>query len=409
MANIKIASIRLIMLVIFLAGASIALASGAPSSPSDPASVGDPTRLIMMIVYAVVALGFSFLCSVAEAVVLSISPSFIAGLEQEGGKSAQLLKKVKGNIDRTLAAILTLNTIAHTVGAGGAGAEAAAYFGQKYVGLSMAILTLLILFLSEIIPKTIGAVYWRGLAISTARFVQILTWFLLPLIFISELLTKLLTKGKVSHVITREEFSALADIGAEHGHIAPKESRILKNLLRLPTVRAEDVMTPRTVVFALQQDRAVHEVLREHPDLGFSRIPIYGKDNDDITGFVLATDLLINETRDEGKAKLQDLKRELGAIRGDTSLSYLLEELLNGRQHIFLVVDEYGGMEGIVTLEDVVETLIGIEIVDEQDKNVDMRALAREKWKQRMENIGIDIKGQLDDSDSAAKKEDSKE
>ncbi|MEE8450680.1 MAG: hemolysin family protein [Thermoguttaceae bacterium] len=349
-------------------------------------------HLVMMVVYATTALGFSFLCSVAEAVLLSMSVPYIANLEAEGNKSAGLLAKLKGDIDRSLAAILTLNTIAHTVGAGGAGAEAAAYFGDQYVGIAMAVLTLLILFLSEIIPKTLGAVYWRRLAPMAGRFVQFLIWALYPLILVSEQLTNLLTRGKDVHQFSREEFTALADIGAQAGKLDAKELRILKNLFRFPSLCTEDIMTPRTVVFALQQDLSVHEVLQTHAELGFSRIPIFGDNRDEVTGFVLATDLLLNEHRHEGKAKLRDLRRELRVVNESTRLSQVLEEMLDNRVHILLVVDDYGGMEGIVTLEDVVETLIGFEIVDEMDKIDDMRKLARQKWEERMQRLGIDVR-----------------
>ena len=379
---------------ILLAGlffATAAWGADVPTSSDDPSRLGQPWHLAMMLVYATVALGFSFLCSVAEAVVLSVSPSYIANLENEGKKSARLLKSIKGNIDRSLAAILTLNTIAHTVGAGGAGAEAAAYYGDRYVGVAMAVLTLLILFLSEIIPKTLGALYWRRLAPVTGQFVRLLIWGLYPLILISEQLTNLLTRGKEVHQFSREEFTALADIGTEAGQLDPKESRILKNLFRFPSLRAEDIMTPRTVVFALQEDLTVHEVMEAHAELGFSRIPIYGEDRDEVTGFVLKTDLLLSEHRHGGKARLRDLKRELRAVKDTTRLSHVLEDLLDNRAHILLVVDDYGGTEGLVTLEDVVETLMGIEIVDEADKIDDMRRLARQKWQQRMERLGISV------------------
>ncbi len=381
-----------VILAVSILATSVFAAGGFSAADTDSNSVGEPKHLVWMILYATIALGFSFLCSVAEAVVLSIGPSFLANLEQEGHKAAPLLSNIKRNIDRTLTAILTLNTIAHTVGAGGAGAEAAAYFGAGYVGIAMAILTFLILFLSEIIPKTIGAVYWRQLAKPTAHFVRVLTWVLYPLLVVSESLTKLLTKGKSVHAISREEFSELADVGVEHGNIDPKESRILKNLLRFPALRIEDIMTPRTVVFACQEDATVHDTLKENPDIHFSRIPVYGEDRDDISGLVLKTDLLINESRNDGKGKLRDLKRDLGRIRSDTSLSSVLDHMLNDRQHILLAVDEYGGTQGIVTLEDVVETLIGIEIVDEADKDVDMRAVARKKWEERVSKMGIDVK-----------------
>ncbi len=379
-------------LLIGLLLTATARADGAPLSAAEPARLGQTHHLVMMLVYASAALAFSFLCSVAEAVVLSVSPSYIANLESEGKWGARVLKRVKADIDRSLAAILTLNTIAHTVGAGGAGAEAARYFGDAYVGIAMGVLTLLILFLSEIIPKTLGALYWRRLAPLTGQFVRLLIWGLFPLILVSERVTKWLTRGRTVHQFSREEFTALADIGAEAGQLEEKESRMLKNLLRFPSLCAEDIMTPRTVVFALQQDLTVHEVIQADAELGFSRIPIYGEDRDEVVGFVLKTDVLLSKHRQGGEARLRDLKREIRAVKETTPLGQVLEELLDNRAHILLVVDDYGGMEGIVTLEDVVETLIGIEIVDEADKIDDMRRLARQKWQQRMERLGIDVR-----------------
>jgi CBS domain containing-hemolysin-like protein len=373
--------------VLLLAVAARAVGPVAASGGAD--TIGNQRHLVLMLVYAAVALFFSFLCSVAEAVVLSVSPSYIAHLVSEGRKSARLLERIKHDIDRSLAAILTLNTIAHTVGAGGAGAEAAAYFGDRYVGIAMAVLTLLILFLSEIIPKTVGALYWRRLAPAAARFVQILIWGLFPLIVVSERLTKLLTRGKTVHRFNREEFEALADIGEEGGQLDARESRILRNLFRFPNLRARDVMTPRTVVFALQQDMTVAEALDKHADMPFTRIPIYGENRDDVKGFVLKTDILLHQHREQSDLRLRMLRRDLHAVVETAPLSPVLEALLDYRAHILLVVDEYGGMGGVVTLEDVVETLIGIEIVDEADKIDDMRRLARERWEKRMKALGI--------------------
>ena len=386
--------LRIVLFSLFVFGmtSTSAIAAG-PVSPSDPASVGQPEHLTKMIVYASVALVFSFLCSVAEAVVLSISPSYIANLKSSGKKNAaDVLDKVKKNIDRSLAAILTLNTIAHTVGAGGAGAEAAAYFGDKYVGISMAVLTLLILFLSEIIPKTIGAVYWRTLAPVTGQFIQFLIWILYPLILVSEFLTKFFTKGKGHHQFSREEFRAMVDIGTEAGHLDENESRILGNLFRFPMLTAEDIMTPRTVVFTLQQDLTVEQTVEQHPQIVFSRIPIYGENRDDMTGFVLRSDLLIalNE-EDSDQTRLVDLKRDIKGVSGDRKLSSVLELMLDTRSHILLVYDKHGGVQGVVTLEDVVETLIGTEIVDEVDTIEDMRILARRKWESRMERMGVTV------------------
>ena len=375
-------------LLIALGVVAAAWAVGVPSPSSG--ETGQPEHLAKMVLYACLALIFSFLCSVAEAVLLSVSPSYIVHLEQQGSKSAARLKKVKTDIDRSLAAILTLNTIAHTVGAGGAGAEAAAYFGDRYVGIAMAVLTLLILFLSEIVPKTLGAVFWRSLAGPTAWFIQILTWVLYPFIWVSERLTRLITGGKQVHIFSREEFAAMAEIGAEGGYLAAAESRILRNLFRFPELRAEDIMTPRTVVFALQQDLTTSEALEKHPEIPFSRIPVYGGTRDDITGFVLKTDLLIAQLQGRGEVHLKEMKRDLGFVTEDASVEHIADELLGKRAHLLAVFDEHGGLAGVVSLEDVVETLIGIEIVDEADKIDDLRRLARQKWEERMKRLGLD-------------------
>jgi len=375
-------------LLIALGVVATAWAVSVPSGSGG--ETGQPEHLVRMVLYASLALVFSFLCSVAEAVLLSVSPSYIVHLEQQGSKFAGRLKKVKTDIDRSLAAILTLNTVAHTVGAGGAGAEAAAYFGDRYVGIAMAVLTLLILFLSEIVPKTLGAVYWRSLSGVTAWFIQILTWVLYPFIWVSERLTRLITGGKQVHVFSREEFAAMAEIGAESGHLVASESRILRNLFRFPELRVEDIMTPRTVVFALQQDLTVSEALGQHPEIPFSRIPVYGETRDDITGFVLKTDLLIAQLKGRGDVPLKEMKRDLGIVIEEASVEHVADELLSKRVHLLAVFDEHGGLAGVVSLEDVVETLIGIEIVDEADKIDDMRRLARQKWEERMKRLSLD-------------------
>ncbi|MFO7903854.1 MAG: CNNM domain-containing protein [Pirellulaceae bacterium] len=380
-------------MVVLLAGLGApmsACAAGPAATATDSANAGQAEHLIMMFVYAAVALCFSFLCSVAEAVLLSISPSYLGTLETTKPRTAKKLSRFKEDIDRPLAAILTLNTIAHTAGAGGAGAEAAAYFGGTNVGIVMTVLTLMILFLSEIVPKTLGAIYWRGLAPVTAVFVQGLIWILYPLILVTELLTQWLARGKPVRTFSRDEFAAMADIGARDGLLDDKESRILTNLFRLPGLVVEDIMTPRPVVFALQQDLTVEEVLKTYPEMSFSRIPIYAGTEDEVTGFVLKTDILLSGQ--DGNVKLSDLTRELRAVHEQTQLSKVLEDLLDHRAHIMLVVDDFGSMRGIVTLEDVVETLIGMEIVDEADQIDNMRRLARQKWEERMQRAGIDVR-----------------
>lgn len=388
----KLCRTRLLQVTAFVIGfgTPIAAHSADPSDTAGPAvRAGQTEHLIMMFVYATVALCFSFLCSVAEAVLLSITASYLGSLERRRPRIARKLTRLKENIDRPLAAILTLNTIAHTVGAGGAGAEATAYFGGKYVGIVMAVLTLMILFLSEIVPKTLGAIYWRGLAPVIAIFVQLLIWILYPLILITELLTQWLARGKPVRTFSRDEFAAMADIGVRDGLLDDKESRILTNLFRLPGLVVQDIMTPRPVVFALQQDLSVEEVLQTYSEISFSRIPVYAATEDEVTGFVLKTDILLSGHN--GNVKLSDLKRELRAVHEETQLSKVLEDLLDHRAHVMLVVDDFGSMRGIVTLEDVVETLIGMEIVDEADQIDNMRRLARQKWEERMQRAGIDV------------------
>ena len=267
--------------------------------------------VILLITYILMALVFSFLCSVAEAVLLSITPSYIAELQGRKPKLAALLKKLKqDNVDKSLAAILTLNTIAHTVGAIGSGSKATVVFGSAWFGLFSALMTLMILFLSEIIPKTIGALYWRSLAGLTAQFIQILIWVLYPLIWISEFLTRLVSRGKTTHVFSREEFIAMADIGEQSGKIDQRESRIIQNLFRFGFLTSTDIMTPRTVISCLPQSMTVSEASAVKPPVTFSRIPIYQTDVDHITGFILRDDLLHFKARDRGGATLETLKRD---------------------------------------------------------------------------------------------------
>lgn len=346
--------------------------------------------VLLLITYVLLALLVSFLCSIAEAVLLSITPSYIAGLEERAPKKSALLRRLKQeNVDRSLAAILTLNTIAHTVGAIGAGAQAIVVFGNAWFGVFSAVMTLMILFLSEIIPKTLGAVHWRGLAGMTALFVRALIVLLYPLILLTEQLTRLIARNRRVHVFSREEFVAMAGIGESTGEINKRESRIIRNLFRLSEIKARDIMTPRTVIFGFAQNRMVDEVFAAESEMPFSRIPVYDNDLDSITGMVLKDELLLAKAQDRGGVTLASLRREISSILPETTLADLLEFLLDRRQHIALVVDEYGGTTGLVTLEDVVETLLGMEVVDEMDEVVDMQALARQQWERRARALGI--------------------
>ena len=380
-----------VVLMTVLITAGLAFAAGtAPLKTAVP--VHTNTDVVLLVSYILMALVFSFLCSVAEAVLLSVTPSYIAGMRQEKPGFAARLKRLKqDNVDQSLAAILTLNTIAHTVGAIGSGAKATIVFGDAWFGLFSAVMTLMILFLSEIIPKTLGAVFWRKLTWLTVIFISTLITALYPLIWISERLTRLIARRKDIHVFSRNEFAAMAKIGEEAGGIRKRESRIIHNLLRFESIKAKDIMTPRTVLVGLQQDLTVSEAMDLELISAFSRILLFGKSIDDITGFILKTDMLISKTQDRKEIKLATFKRNIMSVISEMPLSDLLEFFLDHRQQIALVVDEYGGTKGIVTMEDVVETLLGMEILDEMDKVEDMQALARRQWKKRARTIGLKI------------------
>jgi len=348
---------------------------------------GGSGSLTLLVVYIALAIGVSFLCSIMEAVLLSVSPAYIGALEATKPDVAERLRELKSDVDRPLAAILTLNTVAHTIGAAGAGAEAAAYFGNGAIGVFSALLTLGILVLSEIIPKTLGAVYWRGLAPLVSRLLKPLIYLLYPLVIMSQWFAKLLTRGEKSGDVSREEMAALADIGAEEGVFRDGEARLFKSLLRFESLRVSDVMTPRTVVVAFPETATVQDLMEAKRP--FSRYPVYAENRDDITGYVLLSDALALVADDAHGTPLEDVRRDLVAVPESRSLLELFEDLVEGREHIALVIDEYGGTAGIATMEDVIETLIGLEITDETDMNEDMQALARDRWRARAAQLGL--------------------
>lgn len=350
--------------------------------------------VFLLLIYVLLALVFSFLCSVAESVLLSITPSYIEGQKETHPKRFALLKRLrKENLDQSLAAILTLNTIAHTVGAIGSGAKATAVFGSAWFGVFSAVMTLMILFLSEIVPKTLGAVYWVKLVRPVAWFVDVLIKGLYPVVWISEKLTKMISLGKDVHIFSRDEFIAMAEVGVETGHIQHTESGFIRNILTFGSLRLDDIKTPRAVITALSEDLLVGDALAEITDTPFSRLPLYKNDIDNITGFVLKEDILINaaQKRANTETRLDSLKREIIAIPNSLSLPKLLERFLKERQHIALVVNEYGETGGLVTLEDLIETLIGMEIMDETDDVKDMRVLARQQWQARARAMGLEV------------------
>lgn len=354
--------------------------------------------LTLLIAYALLALGVSFICSLYEAVLLSVTPSYVAALDEEDNTGAgQLLRELKNDVDRPLSAILSLNTIAHTVGAAGVGAQAQVVFQNVGVAVISGILTFLILVLSEIIPKTLGAVHWRKLAPSSARVLQALIWLTYPLVVLSQVLTRLLSRGADENNISRREITAIADLGVEAGIFEEEESRILKNLFRFGSLRVEDIMTPRTVLFALPADMTIGEAIEEHEDFRFSRIPVFRENRDDITGYVLKNDMLIHAAREELDLRLSEFERDILMVPESLPLPKLFERLLDRLEHVALAMDEYGGVAGVVTMEDVVETLLGLEIVDEADSVQDMQAMARKQWYKRARRLGMVTEEDMED------------
>lgn len=340
--------------------------------------------VILLIVYVLIALGFSFLCSVAEAVILSVSPAYISVSKETGRQSGFLLEALTRDINKPLSAILTLNTIAHTMGAAGAGAQAAVVFGDAYLGLASAVLTLLILVFSEIIPKTLGATYWRELAPAAAWFLRYLTIVLMPFVKMSAWLTRGFTEESPLKGLNRGELSAMAQLSMQEGQLHEQEVSLLQSLLNTDTLKVKDAMTHRTVVFSVPEAMTVETFFHKHDDVGFSRIPVYeAQQSEHISGFVLKSDLLLAQARGNGANALDIYRKDMVTLLSDMPLASTLHLFRKHRAHMLLVVDEYGGLEGILTLEDVLETMLGLEIVDEKDKAVSMKKLAQTLWRRR--------------------------
>ncbi|ASD68936.1 hemolysin [Pseudoalteromonas piscicida] len=332
------------------------------------------------------AIAISFICSVMEAVLLSITPSHIGILKQENDALASRVQRLKDNIDQPLSAILTLNTVAHTAGAAGVGAQAAVVFSDAAVGIASAVMTLLVLVLSEIIPKTLGATYWRGLTPIVSSVLVWLVRVLKPFVWMSDQLTKVIgRKGDEAHYI-RQEIEAMAEIGSEAGALHQDETETIRSLLRFRHARLESIMTPRTVLFKVHKDMTVHEYLSEHGSVAFSRVLVFDKNTDDIIGFVHKNDIMLAYHRLGEEYKIGKLSRPLYTVPETLAAPELFKALLAKRLHIALVIDEYGDVQGIVTLEDLLESLMGMDIVDEREQTTNMQAAAKQKWRERVDN-----------------------
>lgn len=339
--------------------------------------------MALLLLFLAIALGVSFLCSVLEAVLLSVTPSYVAvGLEKRQ-RSAKLWQHYKGNVERALAAILSLNTIAHTGGAAGVGAQATKIFGEAYLGIVSAVLTLLILIFSEIIPKTLGTLYWRKLAPLCAQILKLVEWSMYPLVILAQVLTRLMSSGAHHGSVSREEIAALANVGVNEGVLTEEESGVIQSMVGLHKLTARDIMTPRPVIFSLDAKQSVADVLAANESIRFSRIPVYADNADNIIGFVRKDDLLSAAVKGEQASLVSAYKRNVLSVPSNQALLVLLRSMTLADHQMALVVNEYGDVLGLVTMEDLVETMLGLEIVDETDHCPDMQVLARELWQRR--------------------------
>ncbi|MEM7144104.1 MAG: hemolysin family protein [Verrucomicrobiota bacterium] len=362
--------------VLLAAGGSIAVEPGSGS-------------VTLLVIYFVLAIGVSFFCSVWEAVLLSITQPYVETKKKERPRTGAILERLKSDLNAPLTSILTLNTIAHTVGAMGVGAQVAALTGGGWMEhLAGALMTLAILILSEIIPKNLGARYWRGWAPWVGRCLAVLSKVMYPFV---KLVSIFAPGGHGQAEFSREELRVMGEMGRKEGKLKENEMRILHNLLQLRDNTVHDVMTPRVVVFALPETLTVGDFMEAHGQSPFSRIPIYEKDLDDLKGFVLKDDVLSAAAYDRHSIQLGELKREMPKLSAATPVPEAFEKFVAGRNQIAVVLDEFGGCEGVVTMEDVVETLLGLEIVDEVDTTEDMQERARSLWKRRATRMGISV------------------
>ena len=336
-----------------------------------------------LFLYFFAVLGISFLCSLLESFILSVTHAHISLVSKDRPALGGKLSSFKENINRPLSAILSLNTIANTVGAASVGAIALIEFGSNWVAIMSGILTLSILIFSEIIPKTIGALYWKRILVPATFAVQVLIIMTYPLVVMLELLSKWLAKDGNEDKVSREEVIAMAELGEDEGTIEESESTVIENVLMLDDIPVEEVLTPRSVIFALEKTSSVREVLDKYNDIEFSRIPVYEEGLDNIIGIVRRHVLLKSKAEDQFDVTIGELAKPIHAVEENDSVGDVLDEFVKRREHLFMVKDQFGQVAGLITLEDAIETLLGVEIVDETDSVVDMRKLALDNWRKK--------------------------
>lgn len=340
--------------------------------------------MALLLLFLLGAMAISFLCSILEATLMSTPISYITMREEEGYKPATRFKEYKQDSSRPIAAILSLNTIANTIGAAGVGHQATEVFGSGWFGLVSAVMTILILVFSEIIPKTIGTTRWKSLMGFATAMIGALIVLMYPLVLLIELLTRLVTpKDAEEPAVSRDEVSAMANVAEEEGDLEEDENTIIQNLISMDEVKAFDVMTPRVVCEIAPESMTLKTFYKSKRYRHHSRIPVYADNDEYITGYILRMEALQLMAEDKFDLTLGEIRRDVATFDEDTTLDKIWDEMLSKDEQIAIIINEYGSFQGILTLEDVIETLLGSEIVDENDTVRDMQQLARDKWKKR--------------------------
>jgi CBS domain containing-hemolysin-like protein len=342
----------------------------------------DDVLLLLLVVGVVIVT--SALCSLFEAVLYSVPLSHIENLAQAGRGSGRVLQQMRKRVDRPIAAILSLNTISNTAGAALSGALFSSIYGRHHLVFFSAAFTVAILVVAEVIPKTVGVVFNRPLSRVIAYPLQVLQWAFTPVIWLLQLVTRTISRRQDSHAVTDEEFMVLVGLGLRSGDLQAHEANVIRNILGLERRTAHEVMTPRTVVLAMPQSFTVEEARREKKLLNYSRIPVYTEDIDDVVGVVHRREVLGAVADNRLGVRLEELMHPVEFVLESTPLDHLLRQFLDRRQHMVVVIDEYGGLSGVVTLEDVLEEILGKEIVDEFDQVTDLRELAHKRRRATM-------------------------
>ena len=345
--------------------------------------------MTLLLIFLLGAMLISFMCSILEASLMSTPLSYVNMREDEGYKPATRFKRYKTDNARPIAAILSLNTIANTIGAAGVGAQATEVFGSQWFGLVSAITTILILVFSEIIPKTIGSRHWKKLMGFTTRALRLIIIVLFPIVWVVEKLSKTIAEDEDEAAVSREEVAAMADMAEDEEVIDEDENKIIQNVIKLDDVKAEDVMTPTTVAAIAPEQMTLKEFYRDKAYSHFSRIPVYSDSDEYITGYVLRSEALELLTEDKFNMTLGEIKRDIVMYKEEMPVSEIWDSMLRNKRHIACVIDEYGSFQGIITLEDIIETIVGLEIMDERDDVADMRQLALDRWHQRQSRIKV--------------------